>query len=196
MFRERTYSPLSARPPGRNVLPDHGGPAAVLAPTKDMHVNIRDFQASDLPALTDLTIESFRPLFERHLPEQLNPTVFSHDHGDWHGDYRKVVPTFHDPGSDRFVTLAEEHEQILGYVGWNIAQGRSARLEMVAVHPVAQRRGVGTALCREVLERLRARGVAVVHIGTGGDAFHAPARRLYESLGFTGYPVVDYTTAL
>ena len=35
----------------------------------------------------------------------------------------------------------------------------------------------------------------MVHVGTGGDPFHASARRLYESLGFYGYPVVDYTRA-
>jgi ribosomal protein S18 acetylase RimI-like enzyme len=159
-------------------------------------VNIRDFQTSDLPGLVDLTIEAFRPLFEQHLPDQLPPQVFVHDHGDWEGDYRREVPTFHDPSNERFITLAEEEGRFLGYVGWNITEGDSGRLEMVAVHPVTQRRGVGTALCRDVMERLRSRGVTVVHIGTGGDAFHAPARRLYESLGFTGYPVVDYTKAL
>jgi ribosomal protein S18 acetylase RimI-like enzyme len=159
-------------------------------------VNIRDFHASDLPALVDLTIESFRPLFEHSLPDQLSPAVFAHDHGDWEEDYRQEVPTFHDPDNDRFITLAEEDGRILGYVGWNISDGDSGRLEMVAVHPHARRRGVGSSLCREVVERLRIRGVAVVHIGTGGDAFHAPARRLYESLGFTGYPVVDYTRPL
>ncbi len=70
------------------------------------------------------------------------------------------------------------------------AIGKSGRLEMVAVHPTAQRRGVGRALCNHVLERLESQGVLVVHIGTGGDAFHAPARGLYESLGFTELPVV------
>lgn len=159
-------------------------------------MDIRDFQDPDLPALIDLTIETFRPLFERHLPDLMSPEVFVHDHGDWEDDYRQEVPTFHDPESDRFVTLAEEQGQILGYVGWNITPGDSGRLEMVAVHRAAQRRGVGTALCRNALERLQIRGVAVVHIGTGGDAFHAPARRLYESLGFTGWHVVDYTKAL
>ena len=158
-------------------------------------MNIRDFDDSDLPGLIDLTIEAFRPLFERHLPDQLDPRVFAHDHGDWMGDYRTEVPTLHDPGNDRFITLAEEQEQLLGYVGWNVTGGDSGRLEMVAVHPAARRRGVGTALCRDVVERLRSRGVTVIHIGTGGDAFHAPARRLYESLGFTGFPVVDYTRA-
>ena len=159
-------------------------------------MDIREFRDSDLPALIDLTIEAFRPLFERHLPDLLDPDVFAHDHGDWKARYRQEVPTLHDPDNDRFVTVAEENGRILGYVGWNITQCDSGRLEMVAVHPAARRRGVASALCRHALDRLQIRGVAVVHIGTGGDAFHGPARRLYESLGFTGYPVVDYTKAL
>jgi ribosomal protein S18 acetylase RimI-like enzyme len=159
-------------------------------------MHIRGFRDTDLPHLIDLTIESFRPLFERDLPELIDPEVFVHEHGDWENDYRREVPTFHDPDSDRFVTVAEEQRRILGYVGWNIRQGDAGRLEMVAVHPAAQRRGVGNALCRDALERLRDRGVTVVHIGTGGDAFHTPARRLYESLGFRGWPLVDYSKAL
>ena len=72
----------------------------------------------------------------------------------------------------------------------------AGRLQMVAVHPDARRRGVGTAVCRAALDRLRHRGVSVVHVGTGGDPFHASARRLYESLGFTAYQVVDYTRSI
>ena len=73
--------------------------------------------------------------------------MFAHDHGTWEADYRQEVPTFLAPDDDRFVTLAEEEGRILGYVGWNVTGGDSGRLEMVAVHPVSQRRGVGTALC-------------------------------------------------
>ncbi len=159
-------------------------------------MRIREFDGADLPQLIDLTIETFRPLFERHLPDAIGAEVFAHDHGDWEEDYRREVPTLHQPEHDRFVVLAEEEGRILGYVGWNVMQGGSGRLEMVAVHPDARRRGIGGALCRDALDRLRDRGVSVVHIGTGGDAFHAPARRLYESLGFSGFPVVDYSRAI
>lgn len=159
-------------------------------------MRIREYQASDLSDLIDLTIESFRPLFERDLPVLIGPVVFTHDHGDWQNDYRQEVPTLHDPEQSRYVIVAEEAGRILGYVGWGVRPSGAGRLEMVAVHPTAQRRGVGIALCRHALEELRERGVAVVHIGTGGDEFHAPARRLYESLGFTGWPVVDYSKAL
>src|SRR4051812_40611354 len=89
----------------------------------DAHVNIREFRSADLPALVDLTIEAFRPLFQQHLPDQLSRTVFAHDHGDWEGDYRKEVPTFVDSDNGRFITLAEEEGRILGYVGWNITEG-------------------------------------------------------------------------
>jgi hypothetical protein len=39
---------------------------------------------------------------------------------------------------------------------------------------------------------MRAAGVEVVGIGTGDDAFHAAARALYESLGFTKIPTAAY----
>ena len=159
-------------------------------------MHIRDVRDSDLPTLLELTLAAFRPLFEEDLPDLLGREVWSHDHGDWEGDYARQVPTFHQPEKNRFVTVAEEDGVLLGYVGWNLTDPDDGELEMVAVHPDARRRGVGTALCREVVDRMRDRGVAVVRIGTGSDAFHAPARRLYESLGFRGYPVVAYARTL
>lgn len=159
-------------------------------------MKIRTFQTSDLPVLIDLTIETFRALFEDDLPDLISPDVFAHDHADWKNDYRREVPTLHDPDRNKFVIIAEDEGHILGYLGWNLDPSGSGRLEMVAVHPRAQRRGVATALCRQAVDELGRHGAAVVHIGTGGDSFHAPARRLYESLGFIGYPVVDYTKAL
>jgi ribosomal protein S18 acetylase RimI-like enzyme len=159
-------------------------------------MHIRNVEARDLPVLVDLTIEAFRPLFERHLPALVSPEVFAHDHASWENDYRSEVPALHAPEHHRFITVAEEGGRLLGYVGWNVTDGDAGRLEMVATRPADQRRGVGTALCRDVLGSMRGEGVAVVHVGTGGDAFHAPARRLYESLGFTGWPVVDYARPL
>ena len=43
---------------------------------------------------------------------------------------------------------------------------------------------------------MRSMAVTVVYVGTSGDRFHAPARALDESLGFSGLPVVDYARAL
>ncbi|MGU3408848.1 GNAT family N-acetyltransferase [Microbacterium sp. M1A1_1b] len=158
-------------------------------------MHVRDCTTSDLPALVDLTIEVFRPLFTGSLLE-LRPEVTRHDHGQWEDDYRAEVPSLLDPEHERFITLAEVDGRIAGYVGWDVIDSTSGRLEMVAVHPAARRTGVARTLCATVIDRLQERGVEVVHIGTGGDDFHAPARALYESLGFTALPTVDYARAL
>ncbi|MFJ2979808.1 GNAT family N-acetyltransferase [Curtobacterium sp. NPDC087082] len=158
-------------------------------------MHIRACTPDDLPTLTELTIETFRPLLAGDLV-RLRPEVTAHDHAHWEDDYRHEVPALLDPAEDRFITLAEDDDGPLGYVGWHVTNGASGRLEMVAVHPRARRRGVARALCTTVLRELGERGVEVVHIGTGGDAFHAAARALYESLGFTPYPTVDYARTL
>jgi hypothetical protein len=43
---------------------------------------------------------------------------------------------------------------------------------------------------------MRDEGMLVAEIGTGGDDFHAPARRCYERNGFVAVPVVHYFRAL
>ncbi|HVX46124.1 MAG TPA: GNAT family N-acetyltransferase [Mycobacteriales bacterium] len=159
-------------------------------------MHIRDCQARDLPVLITLTVEAFRPLFEQYWPALLHPAVFAEDHAQWEANYHREVPGLHDPAQDRYITLAEDGGQILGFVGWHITGDHSGRLQLVAVDPSARRRQVGDTICRAVLDRMRERGVRVVHVGTGGDDFHAPARGLYESLGFSAFPVVDYTKVL
>lgn len=157
---------------------------------------IRDYQESDLPVLVDLTIDAFRPLFEHDLPAIWGREVVAHDHPHWEDDYRRQVPSLHDPAAGKIITIAEENEDILGYVGWDVSRGTSGQLEMVTVRESARGRGVARALCEHVLDRMRTHNITVVHIGTGGDPFHAPARALYESLGFRGWPTCDYARVL
>jgi len=45
------------------------------------------------------------------------------------------------------------------------------------------------------IQRLRDRGLELINVGTGGDPGHAPARALYEAVGFTGVPLVNYYLA-
>ncbi len=45
--------------------------------------------------------------------------------------------------------------------------------------------GIGAALTRTAIEWLRDSGMSVAMVETGGDPDHLPARRTYESTGFT-----------
>ena len=56
-------------------------------------------------------------------------------------------------------------------------------VSMVFVHPSAQRRGVGAALMRHVLDAAGPHGANRVSLWTAAD--NEPARRLYEHVGMT-----------
>jgi hypothetical protein len=43
---------------------------------------------------------------------------------------------------------------------------------------------------------MRARGIDLATVSTGGDPGHAAARRTYESAGFTAFPQVWYAKLL
>jgi ribosomal protein S18 acetylase RimI-like enzyme len=69
-------------------------------------------------------------------------------------------------------------------------------VDMIAVDPAYQRRGIATKLMDRSVEHMRAQGMDIAALGTGGDAGHGPARGLYESLGYTALPGVRYLRLL
>jgi ribosomal protein S18 acetylase RimI-like enzyme len=156
-------------------------------------MHLRPFDPTDLPELIELTIDTFGPFYEDAFRPAVSEAIFRHQHGNWREDYRAEVPTLHDPDQDKFVAVADHDGAIAGYVGWKVEEAkRHGEVYIVAVAADHRRRGLGTALCEHAFAQMRARGVEVVGIGTGGDAFHAPARALYERLGCTYFPAAIY----
>ncbi|MGM1063564.1 GNAT family N-acetyltransferase [Saccharothrix sp. Mg75] len=77
----------------------------------------------------------------------------------------------------------------VGFVGVRVSDGE---IHTPAVDPEHQRRGIGTALTDHATERLRAAGVVLAVVGTGGDPGHAAARATCEKAGSTPFPQVRY----
>nr|WP_314140861.1 GNAT family N-acetyltransferase [uncultured Rhodococcus sp.] len=93
------------------------------------------------------------------------------------GDDR--IPLLHESGDDLCAAqvhwlVAREGEEILGAAAWS-----EAEIDRLVVAPHAHRRGIGRALAQAMLKAIVGQRV---HVATGRD--NAPARRLYESLGF------------
>jgi len=161
-------------------------------------MHIRTFQLSDLPALVDLTIEVFGPFYEQSFRTMVPPDVYEHQHGHWADDYRASVPKLHDPEQGKHVAVAVASDgQLSAFVGWHIdRKGRHGQIEPLAVRETHRRSGLGRALCEHAIRAMREQPLEVVSLGTGGDWFHAPARALYESMGFHPVPVVYYLRGL
>jgi GNAT superfamily N-acetyltransferase len=98
--------------------------------------------------------------------------------------FRNVMATW--PYRPELDCVAETDEgRFAAYVlCWYDDENRAGEFEPVGTHPDHRRRGLGAATCSFALRRLQEHGgrTAVVLAGTGDDA--APARALYESVGF------------
>jgi ribosomal protein S18 acetylase RimI-like enzyme len=156
-------------------------------------VNIRTYADADLPRLIDLTIETFGPFFEDSFRPLVGDLIYTRQHGDWQNDYRKQLPTLHNPAEQKYVAVAEQDGELLGYVAWHVDPSRSrGTVELLAVDGEHRRTNTANALCEHAFAAMRTEAVEYVEIGTGGDDFHAPARAFYESLGFVKLPVAVY----
>lgn len=156
-------------------------------------MHIRPFVSSDLDPLIALTIETFRPFYEGYVRPLLGEQLFEHQHGQWQQDYRDEVPTLHEPAAGRRVAVAQTGDELAGYVAWKTGEKpHHGEISLLAVSAEHRGHHVGRQLCVHAIEAMRADGVHVVGIGTGDDAFHAAARALYESLGFTKIPIAGY----
>ncbi|MFJ3825002.1 GNAT family N-acetyltransferase [Streptomyces nodosus] len=169
-----------------NQQPSRRGVEASLAPFA-----IRPQQADDIEAVVAFSLRAWQPVFEsmgRVLGPRLNPLVYP----DWAaGQARAVEEVCRDEGLK--VWVAEIEAQPVGFVAVAFhGDPRSAEIDMIAVDPDHQCRGVGSALLAFALDRISAAGVHLAHIATGGDPGHAAARHTYEKAGFTALPLVRY----
>ena len=69
-------------------------------------MRIRPFVDADLPVLIDLTIDTFRPLFEDAIRPLYGPKLFELHHGGWEQEYRDELPRLHDPATHRWIAVA------------------------------------------------------------------------------------------
>ncbi len=138
-----------------------------------IQARIRPMRPEDLPAVAAVDAAAFPPLW-RNSRESLEMA------------WRQSV----------LASVAEDKQGILGYQ-ISTPSPRGGHLARLAIHPRSQRRGIGQALIRELLEQFVRRGAAQVTVNTQND--NRSSLALYEKLGFrrTGeeYPVYLNTLA-
>jgi ribosomal protein S18 acetylase RimI-like enzyme len=147
-------------------------------------VRIRPFRPEDAPVLEDIRQAAFAPVFASFrelLGEEIYRRAQAH-HDEAHAELlasllrEDSVWEFHCAELDAqvvgFVSLQLDADRLVGEIGLN------------AVHPDHAGEGIGTSLYEHALERMRAAGMRVATVATGGDPSHAPARRAYVKAGF------------
>lgn len=160
-----------------------------------MPITIRPAQAADLDTLQAFTVRAFAPIFDS-FKQIMGPTVFALVYPDWQQTQRNHVTTFHNKAESE-MWVADVDGVPAGLVVYVLDhESKMGEIEFLVVDPAYQQRGIATQLNEFALAQLRAGGMVLAAVSTGGDPSHAPARRAYESVGFTPVPSVWYVKHL
>jgi ribosomal protein S18 acetylase RimI-like enzyme len=167
-------------------------PVAMMA---IMRSTIRPLAAADIAAVVEFSLRAWAPVFES-FRSVLGERVYQALYPDWTTSQARAVEAVCQDDTAK-VWVADQHGRPVGYVAVRIhPDDRTGEIEMLAVDPLVQCQGIGTALTSFAVQRLRDAGMRLAVVGTGGDPGHAAARRVYEKAGFVGLPLVRYYARL
>jgi GNAT superfamily N-acetyltransferase len=163
----------------------------------DAAVVIRPFQESDLDAVVELSLRAWEPVFDS-LRAVLGDAIFARLHQpDWRTVQAEAVrSSCTSEELDVFVAVVDGKPVGFATVALNAFHERMGVVDMIAVDPAFQRRGIATQLMNRSADHMRDRGMDIAVVETGGDPGHAPARAIYEASGYTTLPVVRYLKLL
>lgn len=160
-------------------------------------VRIRPFEPSDLDAVVELSLRAWEPVHES-MRQALGDAIFARLHvPDWQSVQADAVrSSCTSDDHDGFVAIMGEQPVGFATVALNAFHERMGVVDVIAVDPAYQRRGIAARLMDRAMQHMRERGMDIAAVGTGGDPGHAPARAVYEALGFTALPGVRYLKLL
>lgn len=157
-----------------------------------MNLHIRPVCEDDVEDVVRLSLLAWAPVFSS-FEQILGPGIYPIIYPDWQKRQREAIEKVCRDGEKTIVWVAEVDGVVVGFVAYKFhSTDRTGEVDLLAVHPEYQNRGIGTELNRFALEKMKESGMKLAMVGTGGDESHAPARRSYEKAGYTALPLVRY----
>lgn len=149
--------------------------------------------ANDIPRIRDIAAQAWAPVYRGYrerMGEELYELEMPGDRLSLKGD---EVSNFCEEQPD-WCLVTEHNGQVVGFITFVLHRDkRIGEIGNNAVDPDCQGQGVGTAQCQRVLKIFREAGMKYAKVHTGLDPTHAPARAMYEKVGFKQMiPHVEY----
>ncbi len=145
---------------------------------------IRAFKPADRDRLHEIREAAFKPVF-RSFRDIVGKEIASVAMVNAEKEQAELLDKICKADSSYDLLVIEQAGTVVGFCGLELdKKTKVGEIELVAVHPDEQGKGLGTALNDAALEFMRKAGMRVATVGTGGDPSHAAARRSYEKSGF------------
>ena len=156
-----------------------------------LDLEIRRIQEGDVGELQSIRQAAFAPVFDSFrsiLGEEISAVAQARADEE----QAELLASLCKPESPWEVYVAEVSDAVVGFVSVRLdIEARLGEIGLNAVHPSSAGKGIGTAMYRFAMKRMKEVGIEVATVSTGGDPSHAAARRAYEKAGFTvGIPSI------
>lgn len=116
------------------------------------------------------------------------PELFHRIEPDWERSQASYIRTAISDHDDE-TWVYEIDGRVAGFVVLKLDEQGIADIDLLAVDPAAQGRGIATTLNQFALDRSQEASMRYVIVATADDPGHAPARRSYTHVGFTPMPI-------
>ena len=157
-----------------------------------MTLHIRLVREKEIEDLVQLSLLAWVPIFAS-FRQVLGQNIYTLIWPDWRTSQRKAVETVCTDADKTTVLVAELDGQAVGFLAYELdRKEKIGEVQLLAVHPEYQNRGIVTELNATALAQMKESGMKMARVETGGEPSHAPARRSYEKAGYTGLPLVRY----
>jgi ribosomal protein S18 acetylase RimI-like enzyme len=159
-------------------------------------LQIRHLRDEDMGEIVALSLLAWEPVFQS-FKQILGPAIYAHIWPDWQKIQTEVVEKYCREEGDTYTLVAAVDAKVVGFVTYELkTESKVGEVMLLAVHPAHQNQEIGTELNNAALAEMKASGMKLAEVATGGDPGHAPARRSYEKAGYTGLPLMRYYKAL
>ncbi|MBX2879639.1 MAG: GNAT family N-acetyltransferase [Granulosicoccus sp.] len=149
-----------------------------------MEVSFRNADLDDHIALEQLRAEAFRPVFAS-FRKILGDQIYELAQKREDDKQSELLSSMFSSESEWNLYVAEVENEIVGFVSIHLnSETTVGEIGLNAVKPIYSGKGIGTKMYGFVIAEMKAAGMRVATVATGGDESHAPARRAYEKSGF------------
>ena len=170
-------------------------------------MQIEPYEPDHVEAVVRLSLRAWAPVFDS-LKQVLLPDVYEAFYpSGWRASQDKSVRDA-CASPDMKLWVAIESGTVAGFVALRLAgflrrcyhvvalrfhaADKLGEIYMIAVDPDFQRRGIALALTDFAVEQMKAAGMSIAMVETGGDPGHGPARGAYEKAGFRAFHAARY----
>lgn len=147
-------------------------------------LRIRMFQPEDIDDIQRIRRKAFCPVHES-FRKILGDELFVLNFGQWDREQATYLESICKSDSGKEIYVVTIDRKVVAFIGLSLDKEKiKGEIDLNAVDPDAQGKGIGAFMYEFVLQRMRDEGMRFACVSTGGDPSHAPARRAYEKAGF------------